>query len=127
MSPSTSSQPHAASVSDGVRTRQRTGFSAARSAWTTFGPTNPVPPVTRITPSILRPHCYRFQARFCGDEKVGDRAVYGRRAGGRGGGVLGGRPRAHCLPQRRASIGLFTVTCPPGHVADVQLTCARVA
>src|SRR5439155_598394 len=73
---------------------------------TTFGPTNPVPPVTRITPSILRPGCYRFQARYCGDEKVVDRAVYGRRAGGCGGGVLGGRPRAHCLPRRRASIGL---------------------
>ena len=25
------------------------------------------------------------------------------------------------------SITTFTVTCPPGHVADVQLTCARVA
>src|SRR5438046_1748905 len=41
MSPSASSQPQAARVSEGLRTRQRTGFSAARSPWTTFGPTNP--------------------------------------------------------------------------------------
>src|SRR6266545_4538607 len=49
MSPSTSSTPQLASrpARRRPRTSARTGRSRARKAWTTWGPTKPVPPVTR--------------------------------------------------------------------------------
>ena len=51
---SPSSRAGAPRRSSRARTRQRTGRSRARSAWTTLGPTKPVPPVTRIIDAVPR-------------------------------------------------------------------------
>ena len=65
--------------------------SRARSAWTTFGPTNPVPPVTRITHSILRASWGTVEPGDCGLPQVHPRADCGS----------GARRRAFCPAQGR--------------------------